>query len=716
MKRAILACLIALLPANFARSADDIVLADFDGDGFGNWQARGGAFGPGPTGKIFNRFKVDGFAGNGFANSRRNGDAATGTLTSPAFTIERPFIKFLIGGGSLSGKTCFNLQVDGKIVRTAAGSQLTAGNMDVLEPRMWDVREFMGKQAVLEAVDLADGAWGRVYVDQVVQSDTPTAKLVNNATRQIIAERRYLLLPIKKDGINRRLTLIVDGRPEPNISLQLADGRPDWWAFRDISALRGKQITLRVDKLPEGSRALSLIEQSDQIKDADRLYKEPLRPQFHFSSRRGRLNDPNGMVFYKGEYHLFFQHSPYGWTGGNQHWGHAVSRDMVRWTELEDALYPDEMGVAASGSGLVDWDNVSGLGEAGRPPLLLFYTAFNLPRTQCLAYSLDGRTFTKFANNPVLKSISPENRDPKVFWHEPTRRWVMALYVEHPELEKKGRQRGDETVEFLSSPDLKEWTVMSYVPGFHECPDFFELPVDGDPKHKKWLLTGGDSDYMIGTFDGTTFTPETPRIRGNFGSCLYATQTFNDMPDGRRVRMSWLRAASPGMPFNQAMSLPTEIRLVSTPEGPRATWTPVEELKTLRGKSHLIGATVLKPSGANPLADIRGELLEIRATLTPGKAKTLALNARGASVVYDAPNGELVVNEARAKVPLRNGSLHIAVYVDRTSVEVFADGGLVYMPVAFIPKAGDASVSVSAAGGEAKVESMEIYELKSAWE
>jgi sucrose-6-phosphate hydrolase SacC (GH32 family) len=209
-----------------------------------------------------------------------------------------------------------------------------------------------------------------------------------------------------------------------------------------------------VDALPADSAALSAIEQGDGIQDEGSMYREPLRGQFHFSPKRGWNNDQNGMVFYNGEYHLFFQHNPYGWDWGNMHWGHAVSRDLVHWDELGDKLLPDDMGPMFSGSAVVDWKNTSGFGKDGRPPLVLIYTAAGNPTVQCIAYSTDGRKFTKFAGNPVLKEITGGNRDPKVMWHEASRKWVMVLYVEW---QKK------HTIHFFNSPNLRNWSLTQIV-------------------------------------------------------------------------------------------------------------------------------------------------------------------------------------------------------------------------------------------------------------
>ena len=265
----------------------------------------------------------------------------------------------------------------------------------------------------------------------IVQSDRQPPAMLANAQREFKIENRYLNLPIKNGAPKRIVTTLVDGKAEVRSDIELADGAPDWWAFMDVSAWHGKTVTLQVDKLPEGSTALSLIEPSDSIQGADNLYHEPLRGQFHFSPRRGWNNDPNGLSFYRGEYHLFYQHNPYGWGWGNMHWGHAVSRDLVHWQELSDAIAPEDLNLRTmySGSAVVDWENSSGFGKPGRPAHVLIYTSAGNPTLQCLAYSTDGRTYTKYSGNPVVKQITRGNRDPKVMWYAPEKKWVMCLYV-----------------------------------------------------------------------------------------------------------------------------------------------------------------------------------------------------------------------------------------------------------------------------------------------
>ncbi len=381
---------------------------------------------------------------------------------------------------------------------------------------------------------------------------------------------------------------------------------------------------------------------------------------------------------------------------------------MVHWREIGDALAPDDLGPMFSGSAVVDWQNTSGLGQPHHPAQVLIYTAAGNPTVQCIASSTDGRHYTKFSGNPVVRQITSGNRDPKVFWHEPTKKWVMVLYVELNNVH---------TIHFLSSPNLKDWTVMSHTDGFFECPDFFELPVDGDASKKKWVLTAGSSEYMVGRFDGAAFIPETPKLPGHRGIGFYAAQTFSDIPasDGRRIQIGWFQTVTPGMPFNQSMTIPLELNLAGTPEGPRLAWKPVKELQSLRNRSWNLAPATLNDGSANPLADVKAELVELRAEFEPGDASEVAFNVRGATIVFDTKNQELTVNNHRAPAPLRGGAQQLYIYCDRTALEVFASGGLTYVPMPFTPNAADLTLGVHVKGGGVSFTALEVHELKSAW-
>ena len=714
--RLLATCLICLMwhrsasCAEFAAAAEaDLVVADFEGETYGDWVVTGDAFGSGPaSGALPGQMSVEGFAGKRLVNSFFHGDGSTGRLTSPEFVIERRYLRFLIGGGGWEDKTCLNLVVDGRVVRSALGPNTISGGSERLEPAGWDVAEWIGKRARLVIVDEATGGWGHINIDHIEQTNNRPPIERIQPERTIAATMDYLLLPIKNGGKLRRASLSDRDNRLRQFDIELADGEADWWAFLDLRAWRGKELIFRVDKLPDGSRALESIRLSETPITSSDLYRESLRPQFHFSPRRGWNNDPNGLVFYGGVYHLFFQHNPYGWNWGNMHWGHATSRDLVHWTEGDEALYPDEMGPMFSGSAVVDWQNSSGLGAGDKPPIVLIYTAAGNPTVQCLASSSDGgQSWSKFAGNPILKEITPGNRDPKVIWHAPTNRWIMTLYVEPDTVH---------TIKFFSSTNLKEWTYLSGVPSLFECPDFFELPIDNDANRKRWVLTAASSEYFVGTFDGAAFHPETPKLPGHRGRGFYAAQTFSDIPatDGRRIQIGWLQAASPGMSFNQAMTAPLELGLRQTAEGPRLTWRPVKEIESLRGVAQRASSAIVSPGGAALRAG-GGELLDVEAVFEPTTDAEFELSLRGVPIRYNALQAELTMGDAAARIPLAGGRLSLRALVDRTTIELFADDGLVYMPLPVLPDAKERSVSLRATRGEVKINRLDVFELRSIW-
>ena len=718
MKRLFLLCAFLSSAASLsaAEPAREILVADFEGDTYGDWKVTGEAFGPGPArGTLPGQMHVDGFKGKGLVNSFFNGDASTGTLTSPAFKIDRKHINFLIGGGRDAEKTCMNLLVGGKVVRNATGPNEKAGGSETLLPESWDVSDLAGQMAVIQIIDNATGGWGHINVDHIVQSDRRAAQWVTNPKIDLTISQRYLLIPIKNGAAKRKLTTLVNGVVEVVNDVELANDEPDWWAHVDVGAWKGRQITLRADKLAEDSKALTQIKQSNELPGADKIHKEPLRGQFHFSSRRGWLNDPNGLVYFNGEYHLFYQHNPYGREWGNMHWGHAVSPDMVRWEELGDKLAPDSFGPMFSGSAVVDWDNTSGLGKAGKPPLVLIYTAAGDPTVQCIASSIDGRTFTKYAGNPVVKQIAGGNRDPKVFWHEPTKKWVMVLYVE---------LNGKHTIHFFNSPNLREWKLASVTENttgknnyLFECPDFFELPVDGDAGQKKWVLMAANSEYATGTFDGVKFTPEQSKLPGQRGQGFYAAQTFSDIPsrDGRRIQIGWFQTPAPGMPFNQSMTVPLELKLLKTADGPRLSWSPIVELEALRVRSTRSASPLGDPDGVLARATKDVDLLELRAEFQPGEKSETIFRFRGATIAFDSGARELIVNNHRAPVVQKEGKIRLTAYFDRNGLEVFANDGLTYFPIPFTPKADALGLVVQTKGGPVKFSKLEVHELKSSW-
>jgi fructan beta-fructosidase len=696
----LLLCLLAPILA-WGAGRDDIVLADFEGPDYGDWKVTGEAFGTGPAhGTLPNQMPVTGFLGKGLANSYHGGDRSTGTLTSPPFTVERKYINFLVGGGKYPGETCINLLLDGKVVRTATGPNDRPGGSERLDWHTWDVADLAGKTAVIEIVDRHTGGWGHINVDHIVQSDRKLQ--AEPANRDLVITGRYLNLPVKTGAPRRRLRYVLDGRTVREFEIELPDGEPGFWAFDEVAPWKGKRLTLEVDALPADSKALDLISQGDEIKGAGDLYREKDRPGFHFTSRRGWLNDPNGLVYDGGEYHLFYQHNPYGWDWGNMHWGHAVSKDLVHWHELPIALYARQFGDwCFSGSAVVDRHNTSGLKEGDAAVLVAAYTSTG--RGECIVFSHDrGRTWTEFAGNPVVRH---SGRDPRLLWHAPTKQWVMAVYDEAD---------GKRFIAFHTSPDLKTWQLRSRVEGFFECPDLFELPVDGDAARTKWVLYSGDAKYVLGGFDGLTFTVESGRHQLRYGN-FYAAQTFSDVPDGRRIQIGWGQGiAFPGMPFNQQMTFPCRLTLRTTADGVRMFAEPVREIESLRGPKHAWTERLLQGGESFPTG-VSGELFDVSAEFEPAGAEAFGLTVGGVPVTYDVKKQELSCAQKAAPLPPVDGRVRLRLLVDRGSVEVFGNDGRVAISAGVRPPEGERSPAAFSRGGGTRLRSLEVFELKSAW-
>ena len=442
-------------------------------------------------------------------------------------------------------------------------------------------------------------------------------------------------------------------------------------------------------------------------------YRETYRPQFHFTPKTNWTNDPNGLIYYKGEYHLFFQHNPFGIDWGNMTWGHAISTDLVHWKQLPHALHPDELGTIFSGSGVVDWNNTGGFQTGDESVLVNFYTSAGshapkeVPFTQSIAYSNDrGRSWTKYEGNPVIEHIVGGNRDPKVIWHEPTQKWVMALYLDQNDYALFG------------STDLKEWARLSdlQIPDT-ECPDIFELPVDDDPDKTKWVFWGAAGKYYVGNFDGTTFTPEDEAHRADYGANFYAAQTWSDVPesDGRCIQIAWMSGSKPpDMPFNQQMSFPCALTLRTTSEGIRLHREPVAEIENVHTYTHAWSDLALKP-GENLLAGLTGELFDIRAEIALNDAAAVGFDIRGEDVRYNVAEQQLTFLERSGPLAPEDGKISLQILVDRISIEAFGNAGELSMTSYFLPDLNNADIGIYADGGTAQLVSLKVHELKSSW-
>lgn len=704
MRTLLVASLIVLFVSPLLADESDLVIADFEGENYGNWKVTGEAFGPGPAkGTLPNQMPVEGFEGKGLVNSYFKGDGTTGTLTSPDIKIERTFISFLIGGGKNETQTCINLLVDGKIARTATGPNDKPGGTERLEWFDWDVADLKGKTATLVIVDMATGGWGHINVDQIVQSDTRHGLQI--VRRELEIAQDFLLLPVKNGAAKRRVKFLVDGQVVREFEIELADKQPDFVVPADVRSFRNKTLTIET-LLAHESKALASIAGSDKAPvDTD---SEKRRPKFHFTSHRGWLNDPNGLVHFQGEWHLFYQHNPYGWNWGNMHWGHAVSTDLLHWRELSTAIYPKQWGDwAFSGSAVVDERNTSGFKTGSEPVLVAAYTSTG--RGECIAFSNDrGRTWTDYERNPVVKH---SGRDPKVIWHAPTKQWVMAVYDEPP---------GKQEIAFYSSPNLKDWTYTSRIGGFFECPDLFPLAVDGDKSKQEWILYAADGKYRIGDFDGKSFQPKTEKLQvwhGNF----YAAQTFSDVPDGRRIQIGWANGITfPGLPFNQQMTIPVELTLRSTPEGPRMFAWPVKEVEAQQGGYALatsLSIDRLRVSSDQKASNILAggaqlELFDFTCEWELQQAEKVTMTFCGTPVTYDAKAKKLTCQNVTANVEARNGRLPLRVIGDRGSLEIFANKGEVAISVGYKPSETDRALNVSTVGGTAILHQPNVGDLR----
>lgn len=712
-------------------SGPDILIADFEGPTYGNWRVEGEAFGPGPAkGTLPEQMPVSGYEGEGLVNTYYNGDGTTGTLLSEPFEIERKYINFLIGGGKNPGETCMNLLIDERIVRTATGPNDRPGGSEELQLQSWDVSEYINQTAKIEIVDEHTGGWGHINVDHIYQSDVQavsiSSKYISSKERPFRLTKKYLNFPVDDSAEQRLVSLVIDGRVLREFEISLAGEKEDYWAFLDVSEFKDKDALLKIDRYDSVKAAgFDKVFQADTFPGQDKVYTEKLRPQFHFTSRRGWNNDTNGMVYYDGEYHMFYQHNPFGWPWGNMTWGHAVSTDTIHWKELGDAIHPDELGTIFSGSAVVDENNTAGFQSGSEEVIVCFYTSAGgtnpwseeEPFTQSIAYSNDrGRTFTKYEGNPIIGHIRGGNRDPKVIWHEPTGKWVMVLFIEEDEMA------------FFTSDDLKVWTETSRLKSFHECPELFELSVDGNESNKKWVLYGAAGEYFVGDFDGKRFKPDADDIRFSYGNCFYASQTFSDIPkeDGRRIQMAWGQVAMPDMPFNQMILFPVELALKTTDEGIRMFAEPVDEVGRLHGKEHVLRNEIIEP-GEKILESVKGELFHIKAEFTIGDADRFGLIVRDINLSFNVGDQRLVCTLAgpgaedrdekvlRAPLKAMDGKVRLEVIVDRTSLEIFANDGRVYMPIGIILVDNGSEIKVFSRDGKTHLNYLKIYELKSIW-
>lgn len=549
---------------------------------------------------------------------------------------------------------------------------------------------------------------GEAVASSEVEGDGPTGTLTSPEFK---IARKFISFFIAGGDYERHtcLDLVVQGKVVRSATGWRSDRLlPASW---DVSEFLGQKAHVQIVDEASGDWGhinVARVVQTDKPEQlplaVEPLYRESLRPQFHFTARQwtmnrlnprerqeGWLNDLNGLIYYEGEYHLFAQR----WA---KCWIHAVSRDLVHWTELEPAFWEEKLDSGVqSGTCVVDYHNSSGLSpNSATPPMVAFWSRFD-NRSQCLSYSLDhGRTWKHYEKNPIM--IRPE-RDPKVFWYAPGHHWVMMMY-------------GNNQYHILTSTNLLTWKdEQKPIRDSFECPDLFELPVDGNHNQMKWVLIQGNGKYSIGSFDGTVFKEEAGRYPCDIGD-FYATQTWGNVEtgDGRRIQAAWMRFSHfPDMPFSQQVTFPCELTLRTTPNGLRLFRQPIREIASLHGWKDTWTNRTLNANQVLPLTP-SGRLFHLECEVSIPDESKLTVNIRDIPLVFTSQTIEAGSRHATLSGALKT----LEILVDRASIETFVNEGEVSCTQFVLPK--ENGLSLKAEGGPVTIHSLTLWRMNSAWQ
>lgn len=557
---------------------------------------------------------------------------------------------------------------------------------------------------------------------------------------------RYLLLPIEDNAPEAQVRVLVNNRLEKTFSVRLAVHKVDYYVPFDLQDLKEGSVLL--DVRTTGGRDQRCVEESvwsQSLKKSDTYdttNREAYRPVYHHTPVYGWMNDPNGMFYKDGEWHLCYQYGPYGSTWNNMTWGHSVSRDLVNWEHLPNAIEPDGLGVIFSGSCVVDTANTAGF---GRDAVVAIYTSVDKSQMQSLAYSTDdGRTFQSFNGNPIITS-DKECRDPNMFWYEPTQRWIMVLAAAQTR-----------EMWIYSSADLKEWKKESAFgngygcqDGVWECPDLMQLPVRGTDE-KKWVLIcninpggpfgGSATQYFVGEFDGHQFVcddaPEETKWM-DFGKDHYAAVSWSDAPDNRHTVIAWMSnwqyaSVVPTRQFRSANTLPRDLELFRNDDGELLLASiPSPEIEAARGKKVALGSFSAGTKGAfKRIPEACQGACEIELEFDGKKADKVQIdliNAKGDTVVmtYDLVQSTFAMDRSKSGVvdfhadfpavtvaPCPKGSVQrLRLFVDRSSIEAFEGEGRFAMTNLVFPTEQYSSIRVKTDTGKCKVKALNIYPI-----
>lgn len=571
----------------------------------------------------------------------------------------------------------------------------------------------------------------------------------NNTLVRVTQDAKYLLMPVQESNDDATVNVLVDGRLDRTLYVRLAKSKVDYTVPLDIERYKGRDVVLNIVTTQNRSTVREAKEdacwKNFTVSDTfDTVNREKFRPAFHHTPEYGWMNDPNGMFYKDGVWHLYYQWNPYGSKWQNMTWGHSTSRDLTHWEHHPAAIEANGLGTVFSGSSAIDTENSAGF---GRDAVLAMYTSAGVSQVQSLAYSHDnGETFTIYAGNPTL-ALESEARDPNMFRNPETNEWTLILAhpLEHEML-------------IFSSPDMKEWKLQSSFgkglgcqDGVWECPDLFELPVEGTDV-KKWVLIcnlnpggpfgGSATQYFIGDFDGKTFKADTD-ASGNvpvkwmdYGKDNYATVSFSDAPDGRRTVLGWMNnwqyaADVPTMQYRSANTLPRDMSLFRDRDGeiylasepsPEVDALRAALVKTVRRTSAgTRGITVDVPALCEIDMEIipeRSKEVEIVFYNTMGQKVVMTYNVAAETLSFDRRASGIVDFSqdfpAVTVAPAHSdgGSLKLRIFMDRSSMEVFGNGGRSVMTNLVFPDEPYSQMTVKAQGGKASLRDLKIYELK----
>lgn len=556
--------------------------------------------------------------------------------------------------------------------------------------------------------------------------------------------KKFLLLPVQDDAPEGKVNIVVnnEGQLAQSMNIRLARERVDSYVPLDLSAYVNQKVSIDIAGMPSSSLCWKELKMSDSF---DMTNKEMFRPVYHHTPVYGWMNDPNGMFYKDGVYHLYFQYNPYGSVWGNMHWGHSTSTDLMHWNFEGCAIVPDAWGAIFSGSCVVDHNNTAGFGKGA---VVAFYTSAKATpwgdvQSQSMAYSLDnGKTFTKYEGNPILTSSEKDFRDPKVFWYAPDKHWVMMLAV-------------GQHMEIYSSVNLKEWKKESEfgaMQGAHggvwECPDLVEIPVEGT-REKKWVLIcnlnpggpfgGSAAQYFVGSFDGKKFVNESPTQTKwmDWGKDNYATVTWNNAPDGRCIALGWMSNWQyannvPTRQYRSANTLARDLTLYREGQELYLKSTPSVEVKKARGKKVSIPSFRVseKHEIVNLFEDNQGAY-EVEIVIQNAGASKIAfclLNDKGekVSMYYDLNRKQFVMDRSESGTvdfskdfpavtvaPANvDKELTLRLFVDRSSIEAFGEDGKFVMTNLVFPSQPYVKMCFEADKNGYAVKTLNVYKLQ----